>query len=121
MNGEKLRGGWGEALVADYLRLHGYEIVASQFRCRQGEVDLIARKDGVLCFVEVKTRTNTGFGLPREFVGPRKQQRLRCAAMEYLARYALDCPMRFDVAEVYATNSYDKSTAKIAYLQAAFE
>lgn len=121
MNGKKLRGDWGEALVAEYLRERGYALLASQFRCRMGEVDLIAKKNGVLCFVEVKTRTDTEHGLPREFVGPKKQQRLRRAAAEYLMRYELDCPVRFDVAEVYAADSYDKNAAKIEYLQAAFE
>ena len=68
MNAKKLTGDWGEACVAAYLRRNGYRIEASQFRCRMGEVDLIASRDGVLCFVEVKTRTNLSVGLPREYV-----------------------------------------------------
>lgn len=51
---------------AAYLRRNGYRIEASQFRCRMGEVDLIASRDGVLCFVEVKTRAETEHGLPRD-------------------------------------------------------
>ena len=53
------RGTWGEALVADYLRKHGYTLLASQWRCRLGEIDLIARRRGVMCFVEVKLRSGT--------------------------------------------------------------
>ena len=121
MNPEKLRGDWGEAFAAEYLRKRGYTVIASQYRCRMGEIDLIARKDGVLCFVEVKTRTDTEYGLPREFVGPKKQQRIRAAAAQYLARYELDCPVRFDVAEVYTTDTLDKNKTKIEYLEVAFE
>ena len=123
MNKKKLRGDWGEALVAGDLRRRGYDIVASQFRCRMGEVDLIARKHGVLCFVEVKTRTGRDHGLPREAVTPRKQQRIRTAAAQYLARYDLDCPVRFDVAEVYVDDDavLQEQSAKIVYLEAAFE
>lgn len=120
MNRKKLVGDWGEALVAKYLRTRKYEIVASQYRCRMGEIDLIARKDGVLCFVEVKTRSETEHGLPREFVSPRKQQRIRTAAAQYLAYYDLDCPVRFDVAEVYTGDALDESRATIEYLEAAF-
>ena len=86
-----------------------------------GEVDLIASRDGVLCFVEVKTRAETEHGLPREFVGPSKQRRIRTAAAQYLMRYALDCPVRFDVAEVYTGGVLDEANVRIEYLEAAFE
>ena len=117
---KKLRGDFGEAYTAEYLRQQGYDIVASQFRCRMGEIDLIARKDGILCFVEVKTRSETEHGLPREFVGPKKQMRIRRAAAQYLAVYALDCPVRFDVAEIYLGKVLDREHTKIEYLEAAF-
>ncbi len=121
MNPKKMQGDWGEACVAEYLRNRGYAVIASQFRCRMGEIDLIARKNDVLCFVEVKTRTDTEHGLPREFVGPKKQQRIRTAAAQYLARYDLDCPVRFDVAEVYTNDALDRKHTRIEYLEAAFE
>ena len=69
----RAEGTWGEAEVANYLRRRGYTLLAHGFHCRFGEIDLIARKDGVLCFVEVKTRTNLSCGLPREYVTPQKQ------------------------------------------------
>ena len=121
MNRKKLLGDSGEALVAEYLRGQGYAIAASQYRCRMGEVDLIAKKQGVLCFVEVKTRSETEHGLPREFVGPKKQKRIRAAAAQYLAQYQLDCPVRFDVAEVYTKDAGTAENAHIEYLEAAFE
>ena len=120
MNVRKLRGDWGEALVAAYLRARGYDVLAAQFRCRMGEIDLIARKSGVLCFVEVKTRTGAEYGMPRLAVSARKRQRIRAAAAQYLALHELDCPVRFDVAEVYADDALEEKTAKIQYLEAAF-
>jgi len=110
-------GEWGEELTAQYLRKKGYTIVASRYRCRHGEVDLIARKKDVLCFVEVKTRTESAVGLPREYVDARKQQRIRTTAAFYLAAKELDCPVRFDVAEVYVDET-DKG--RIEYLENAF-
>ena len=56
MNLKKLRGDWGEAVVADYLRNRGYEIAAVQFRCRMGEIDLIARDGDSYLFCECKWR-----------------------------------------------------------------
>ena len=106
MNAKKLTGDWGEACVAAYLRRNGYRI---------------ASRDGVLCFVEVKTRAETEHGLPREFVSPSKQRRIRTAAAQYLMRYALDCPVRFDVAEVYTGGVLDEANVRIEYLEAAFE
>ena len=114
-------GDRGEAMAAEYLRENGYEILASQFRCRFGEIDLIAWDKSVLCFVEVKTRTNTDMALPREYVTSKKQARIRKTALFYLASNALDCPARFDVAEVYADAPGDEKSVKIVYLEDAFQ
>ena len=64
----RAEGVWGEAQIANYLRRRRYELLAHSYHCRFGEIDLIARKGGVLCFVEVKTRSNLACGLPREYV-----------------------------------------------------
>ena len=94
------RGNLGEAAVAEALLARGWEVLERQFRCRWGEIDLIARDpQGILCFVEVKARS-AGTSA-REAVTPAKQRRLRNAAGFYLARSALECLCRFDVAEVY--------------------
>lgn len=121
MTREKLRGDWGEALIAEYLRKRNYTIVASQFRCRRGEIDLIVQKENTLCFVEVKTRAEGELALPREYVGFKKQQRIKAAAREYIGRYEIDLPVRFDVAEVYVGDRLEEKYARIEYLEAAFE
>ena len=105
MDERKKRGDRGEAAVADCLERRGCAIVARQYRCRWGEIDIVARDPaGTLCFVEVKTRTSSGFAQAREAVTPAKQRKLRAAASLYLAERRLDCRCRFDVAEVYGTS-----------------
>lgn len=77
----------------------GYTILERGFRCRQGEIDLIARDGGVLVFVEVKYRRNESLGAPAEAVNTRKQRRIREAARYYLYSRGLgeNIPCRFDV------------------------
>ena len=113
-------GVWGEALVADYLREKGYKLAAHSYRCRFGEIDLIAEKDGVLLFVEVKLRTNLQYGAPREYVTVKKQEKLRAAALLYLSERELDVPARFDVAEVYTDVRHSAGNTRIAYIENAF-
>ena len=118
MRTTRSRGNRGEAEVANYLRKKGYTLLASQWRCRFGELDLVARsKRGVICFVEVKLRGAGAIGLPREFVDERKRQRLRTTAAAWLSRYEIDAPARFDVAEVYADES---GALRVEYLENAF-
>ena len=112
-------GNRGEAEVAKYLRKQGYVLLASQWRCRFGELDLVAKdKQGTICFVEVKLRSAGSIALPREFVDQRKQARLRTAAASYLSTHEIEAPARFDVAEVYQENN---GTLRIEYLENAFE
>ncbi len=115
----RAEGMQGEALVARYLRERGYQLAAHGYPSRYGEIDLIAWDGDVLCFVEVKTRTNLDMALPREYVTPQKQNKLRKTARMYLAEKRLDCPARFDVAEVYAEHGFDE--ARIEYLENAFQ
>lgn len=112
-------GKQGEALVADYLRQRGYKLVAHGYYCRFGEIDLVAYDGDILCFVEVKTRTNVEMALPREYVTPKKQARLRKTALFYISQHDLDCRCRFDVAEVYGENGLEN--ARIEYLEDAFQ
>lgn len=116
---KKESGDQGEALAARYLEERGYQILARQWRCRFGELDLVARSpEGVLCFVEVKRRGKGSIGLPREAVTPAKQKRLRLAAQSYLAACGLDdVPARFDVAEVYGE---ENGGLRVEYLEDAF-
>ena len=112
-------GNAGEAEAARYLRKRGYTLLASQWRCRFGELDLVAKdRRGTVCFVEVKLRSVGAIGLPREFVDARKRERLRTAAAAYLSTHDMDAPTRFDVAEVYAEND---GALRVEYLENAFE
>ncbi len=113
-------GTWGEAQVASYLRKKGYRLLAHSYHCRFGEIDLIAQKGKMLCFVEVKTRSNLHYGLPREYVTAAKQEKLRKTAAFYLSEHQMDCPVRFDVAEVYTDEQHSSGSVKIEYLENAF-
>ena len=119
MTHAKAAGDRGEAQVARYLRTQGYTLLASQWRCRFGELDLVAKdKRGIICFVEVKLRGERSIALPREFVDRRKQERLRAAAGAWLSRHDADSPARFDVAEVYESKNGE---LRVEYLENAFE
>lgn len=113
-------GTWGEAQVAAYLRKKGYQLLAHSYHCRFGEIDLIARKGKLLCFIEVKMRTNLSCGLPRDYVTAAKQEKLRKTAAFYLSEQDLDCPVRFDVSEVYADAAHSAGSVRIEYLENAF-
>lgn len=97
-SGKAVLGHLGELLAADRLRREGYVILERNYRCRQGEIDMIAREDGVLVFVEVRTRSGDGFGSPLESVDFFKQRRLRDVARHYLReRRPVYQDVRFDV------------------------
>jgi putative endonuclease len=95
-------GARGEELVADWYRARGYEVVARNWRCREGELDLVVRRGRAYAFCEVKTRTTEAFGAPAEAVTRAKQARLRVLAARWLAEAAPARPreIRFDVAGV---------------------
>lgn len=92
------RGRSGEERAAGHLSGIGYEIVEMNYRIRPGEIDIIARHQGDIVFVEVKTRKSGGYGAPEEAVDRRKQSRLRSLASAWLSSKGLsDAPCRFDV------------------------
>ncbi|HZR07838.1 MAG TPA: YraN family protein [Myxococcales bacterium] len=91
-------GARGEDAAVELLRAGGYRIVARNHRCPRGEIDVIAEKDDLLVFVEVRTRATSAFGGPEETVGARKQRRVIAAARDYLAqRRGRAKAARFDV------------------------
>ncbi|HEX6971090.1 MAG TPA: YraN family protein [Limnochordia bacterium] len=116
----KRLGQAGERAAARYLAAHGYRIVEANFRCRAGEIDLVAREGDVLVFVEVRTRRGHTFGRPEESITPAKQRRLRRLARWYLAARAIPpaTPCRFDV--VCASAGPDGAIRKIELLRDAF-
>jgi putative endonuclease len=87
----------GEKAAADLLKRRGYEVVGAGFTARRGELDLICRRGTDLWIVEVKTRTDHGFGTPIEAVGPRKRRALVAAAAEYRALAGWRGPIRYAV------------------------
>ena len=113
-------GRWGERLAADYLRRGGYEILAANFRCRYGELDLIAARGGVLAFVEVKLRKSDAYGSAAAFVDARKQQRLRQTAETWLLEHPDERQPRFDVIEIYAPAGLQTRRPALHHLENAF-
>jgi putative endonuclease len=94
-------GTQGEELAARWYRAAGYEVVARNWRCRDGELDLIVRDHDTAVFCEVKTRSSDRFGLPAEAVGPAKQRRIRSLAVQFLSQNPQRARnLRFDVAAV---------------------
>ena len=108
------RGKWAEDLVARWYEQHGYVIVARNWRCKRGELDVVACKDSVLVVCEVKARASNAFGTPAEAVTPAKQLKVRRATADFRAsmRRSNDSlaslvniarAVRFDVACVLGT------------------
>ena len=91
----------GEGRVAEWYVGHGYEVLARNWRCRTGELDLVVGRARLVVFCEVKTRTSERFGAPVEAVTPAKQARIRRLAARWLAEASLPRrAIRFDVASV---------------------
>lgn len=84
MEERKSFGNWGEDQATNYLSNHGYKIIARNYRCRYGEIDIIVSKAKELTFVEVKSRKSLIFGQPIEAVTTRKQQRIKTTAHFFL-------------------------------------
>lgn len=116
----KRRGNWGEAVVIAYLRQRGWNILEANFRCRFGEIDLIAENGRYLAFVEVKLRRDDDFAAARESVTKSKQRKIRTTAQFYLQWHPTALQPRFDVAEVYAPGGTATISPEITYLENAF-
>ena len=97
-------GADGEAAVARWYEQRGYEVVSRNWRCKEGELDLVVRQARTIVFCEVKSRSSTAFGAPVEAVNREKQARLRRLAARWLEDAAPVRPkeIRFDVASVLA-------------------
>jgi putative endonuclease len=97
----RVLGATGEEAAAAWYEAEGYEIVARNWRCRDGELDLILRYGRVFVFCEVKSRTTGAFGMPAEAVNYQKQARLRRLAARWLEESPVRAmEIRFDVASV---------------------
>lgn len=95
-------GRFGEDVAARHLRAEGAEILARNWRCREGEIDIVARHGDTLVFCEVKTRGGSGYGSGAEAVAGRKAARIRRLAVRWLAEHPHPpAVVRFDVLSVY--------------------
>ena len=121
MGRNNLAGAWGEAQAAAFLQKKKYKILAAGYRCRFGEIDLIARDRKHLVFVEVKLRKSDSFADARDFVDYHKQKRLRTTAELYLSQNPTKLPVRFDVIEIYAPQGTETETPVIHHLEDAFQ
>jgi putative endonuclease len=91
----------GENLAAEFLLKNSYEILDRNWTFQKAEIDIIAKKDQILAIIEVKTRSSTDFGLPQDFVKPKKIQLLVKAVNEYVIRKDLDVTIRFDIIAIH--------------------
>lgn len=121
MGRNNLVGAWGEALAAEYLHKKKYTVVASGYRCRYGEIDLIACDKKNLVFVEVKLRKSNQFANAMDFVDAYKQDRIRTTASLFLSQNPTNLQPRFDVIEIYAPEGVATAKPKIYHLENAFE
>lgn len=115
------KGAAGEIQAARFLRNKGFTILSSNYRCRQGEIDIIAQKDNILSFVEVKTRSKNSMYSPREAVNCAKQRRIILTASIYLAKYPSKLQPRFDVIEVVMESPSSLKVSEINHIQGAFD
>ena len=115
------KGAIGEVVAARFLRNKGYTIVSSNYRCRQGEIDIIATTKEYIVFAEVKTRRHNSMYSPREAVTVQKQRRLIQTALIYLSKYTTDLQPRFDVIEVVTEPDSDYKVMEVNHIIGAYE
>jgi len=121
MGRNNITGAWGEALAAEYLQKKRYKIVATNYRCRFGEIDLIVSNRKYLVFVEVKLRKSNAFANAFEYVDHHKQERLRTTAEVFLSKNPSDLQPRFDVIEIYAPEGTLTAKPEIHHMEDAFQ
>ena len=109
-------GKFGEEQAVEYLQQNGYDILETNWTFQKAEIDIIAQKENTLAIVEVKTRSSIEFGLPQDFVKPKKIQLLVKAVNEYVISNDLDVEVRFDIIAVYK----EDGNFKIEHIEDAF-
>ena len=126
MTGENSRGlqnagvgNRGEELAAAFLVRNGFELIERNFRCKGGEVDIVAKDGKTLVFVEVKSRKTLTYGVPQLAVTPFKQRQISKAALTWLAKnHKHDSPARFDVIAILLNGAYQH---QIEHIRNAFD
>lgn len=113
-------GSFGEKIAENYLKDSDYKILTKNFRCKCGEIDLIAFNKEYICFIEVKTRYGINFGIPAESVTLYKQRKIYKTAQVYiLMKNIINCNFRFDVIEVLLNR--DNNNFLINHIEDAFQ
>ncbi|MDE7426993.1 MAG: YraN family protein [Muribaculaceae bacterium] len=110
------KGRWGEDIAVEYLTSMGYAIVERNWRVGDYEVDIVAQKDGIMSFVEVKTRTNIELD-PFEAVDSKKKRRLAVSANAYAEMYDVKHEIQFDIIGIAGT----EGNYRLEYIPDAFE
>ena len=117
----KKLGNRGEKIAAKFLRKQGYQIIEKNYHSRLGEIDIVAKEDESIVFVEVKTRCSTDFGLPEEALSYDKRRRLSKLALGYLAhRRIKDTNCRFDVVSILMDTNKVRKVKHIELIKNAF-
>ncbi len=116
MTESRKTGLWGEIYASRYLRNKGYSIKDANYRLSGGEIDIIAEKDGTVCFVEVKTRSAGAYFSPSEAVDYQKENNIKNVAAAYISRYKIEKNARFDIIEIIL----EKETYKLIPILMAF-
>jgi putative endonuclease len=106
----------GEELAVEFLEKNGYEILETNWVFDKAEIDIIAQKSGILAIVEVKTRSSIEFGLPQDFVKPKKIKLLLKAIDEYVVQNDLDVEVRFDIIAIHK----ESENFNIEHIEEAF-
>jgi putative endonuclease len=109
-------GKQGEQFAVDFLQNNGYEIFETNWVYQKAEVDIIAKKENILAIVEVKTRSSIAFGLPQDFVKPKKVKLLVKAVDAYIQNNNLDLEVRFDIIAIHKNGT----NLSIEHLEDAF-
>ena len=112
------RGKWGEGVALDFLKRQRYTVVATGWRSRFGEIDIIVKDSKYVVFVEVKLRKNADFAQAREFVGKAKQRKIISTAQLWLSMHRTSLQPRFDVIEVYALD--EAAQPEVIHIENAF-
>ena len=115
-----IKGAKGEAMVASFLMSKGFSVVARNYQCRFGEIDIIAQDTDYIIFVEVKTRKENSAVPIEEAVDYKKQKRMIITAQDYLTKSPTEKQPRFDVALVIVKTSNGKENYCLKYIENAF-
>ena len=115
MSKNKELGQEGEQIASNYLQKKGWGILEMNFRYSRSEIDIIASKENLLIFVEVKARTNTAFGLPEDFVDEKKAENIIKGAEHYIHKTNWNGNIRFDIISIVK-----KDSIEIEHIEDAF-